>query len=280
MISGSATGAALESNITQPAASHTLKEFEEIVGFRLFVRERSGLRPTAEAELLFEEVQRAYVAFDRVTQAAKAIKMKERGRLRIVALPVYADGLVSQLLAGFVDQHQGISVQLSSASKSEIESLVAAGQVDIGITTQPIQSRLVHTQVSLERAAVCIFQKDCPLASSKVVTLTDLLDYTVVHLVKGSPLRSFLEVRFAELGIDPVIDIEVGTQRAIVNMVAGGNGIGIVDPGIASQTDGNLLTSRPLSPPLISTLAIVIAKSGAPSTIAQSFMHWFKQQAG
>jgi DNA-binding transcriptional LysR family regulator len=77
-----------------------------------------------------------------------------------------------------------------------------------------------------------------------------------------------------------VIDIEVGTQRAIVNMVAGGKGIGIVDPGIASQTDGNLLTSRPLSPPLISTLAIVIPKSGAPSTIAQSFMHWFERQAG
>ena len=59
MISGSATGAALESNITQPAVSHALKEFEDIVGFRLFVRERSGLRPTQEAELLYEEVQRA-----------------------------------------------------------------------------------------------------------------------------------------------------------------------------------------------------------------------------
>jgi DNA-binding transcriptional LysR family regulator len=279
MIHGSATGAAVESNITQPAASRAIKEFEDIVGFRLFVRERSGLRPTQEAELLYEEVQRAYAAFDLVEQTARAIKKKAKGRLRVAALPVYADGLVSQVLAGFVEQYPGISVRLISARKTEIESLVATGQVDVGVTTLPVQADLLRTASQIERAAVCVFPKDCPLKSKKVVTLADLQQYRIVHLVKGSPLRSFLEVRFAEQGLDPVIDIEVGTQQAIVNMVTGGSGVGIVDPDIISDMNDDLLISRPLSPPLIWTLAMVVAVKSTTPAITQSFIEWMKRQA-
>ena len=63
MIQGSATSAAVDVNMTQSAVSRTLKEFEAIVGFRLFDRERTGLRPTREAQQLFKDVQRAYAAF-------------------------------------------------------------------------------------------------------------------------------------------------------------------------------------------------------------------------
>lgn len=279
MIHGSATGAAVAANITQPAASRALKEFENFVGFRLFVRERTGLRPTHEAELLYEEVQRAYAAFDQVEQTARAIKLKEKGQLRLAALPVYADGLVSQALAGFVEQYPGISVRLISASKTEIETLVATDQVDVGVTTLPNQTSLLHVATSIERAAVCIFSKNCPLVSKKVVTLMNLQEYRIVHLVKGSPLRSFLELGFAKQGLDPVIDIEVSTQQAIVNMVAGGSGVGIVDPDIISESDSNLLVSRPLSPPLIWTLAMIIPTKGAPSAIALSFIDWMGRQA-
>ena len=77
MIHGSATRAALEVNITQSSVSRILKEFEESVGFRLFDRERTGLRPTREAQKLFKDVQRAYATFTDVKQTAQSILNKE-----------------------------------------------------------------------------------------------------------------------------------------------------------------------------------------------------------
>ena len=83
MIHGSATSAAVDVNMTQSAVSRTLKEFEAIVGFRLFDRERTGLRPTREAQQLFKDVHRAYASFADVNQTAKSILNKEAGQLRI-----------------------------------------------------------------------------------------------------------------------------------------------------------------------------------------------------
>jgi len=77
----------------------------------------------------------------------------------------------------------------------------------------------------------------------------------------------------------PVIDIEVSTQQAIVNMVAGGSGVGIVDPDIISDMNHELLVSRPLSPPLIWTLAMVVPVKSTTPTITQSFIDWMERQA-
>jgi DNA-binding transcriptional LysR family regulator len=61
-------------------------------------------------------------------------------------------------------------------------------------------------------------------------------------------------------------------------MVSGGSGVGIVDPDIISESDGELLVSRPLSPPLIWTLAMITSTKGATSSIAQSFIDWMGRQ--
>ena len=106
MIHGSATSAALDVNITQSAVSRTLKEFEAIVGFRLFDRERTGLRPTREAQQLFKDVKRAYAAFADVGQTAQSILNKEGGQLRIAALAVYVDGFVSRSLSSFMARYR------------------------------------------------------------------------------------------------------------------------------------------------------------------------------
>ena len=75
-----------------------------------------------------------------------------------------------------------------------------------------------------------------------------------------------------------MIDIEVGTQRAMVNMIASGAGVGIVDPDIISDMDSELITSRPLSPPLVWALAVVSPKKGTMSTITRSFVDWIERR--
>ena len=227
------------------------------MGFQLFVRERSGLRPTAEAELLNEAVVKALASFELVRETALDIKNRTAGKLRVAALPVYADGIVPYYLAGFVDQYPNIKIQLFSSSKAEIENLVMSGQADIGISTLPLKSKEVVVEASLERSVVCVFPNTCPLQSESIVDTEMLQQHRVIHLVKGSPLRSLVETRFADSGVNLSVNMEVDTQRAIVSLVAAGAGIGIVDCDAISEPDRNLVTSRPLSPTISSNLAIV-----------------------
>lgn len=274
MIHGSATSAAADVNMTQSAVSRTLKEFEATVGFRLFDRQRTGLRPTREAQQLFNDVQRAYAAFADVNQTAQSIRNKEAGQLRIAALGVYVDGFVSRSLSSFMARYPGINIQLTGATKSEIEKLVATEQVDLGITTLPASSPLILVRSSSKRNAVCIFPKDHTLRKKKRITLSDLLDHELIHQLKGAPLRSVMDMKFNEQGIEPTVRVEIESQRAIVNIVCTGGGIGVVDPDILSAQDRSQIYCRPLTPSLEWSLALVTAKKATPSQIATAFLEW------
>ena len=274
MIHGSATSAALEVNITQSSVSRILKEFEESVGFRLFDRERTGLRPTREALQLFKDVQRAYATFTDVKQTAQSILNNEEGELRIAALAVYVDGFVSRNLSNFMAKYPGINIQMIAAAKPEIEKLVATEQVDVGITTLPVTSDLITIRNSIKRSAVCIFPKEHTLSKNKKITLSDLMVYQLIHQFTGAPLRTLIDMKFLEQGLEPTVRVEIESQHAIVNIVCTGGGIGVVDPDILSDQDRNQICCRPLTPSLEWSLALVSAKRVTPLQIADAFLDW------
>ncbi len=274
MIHGSATSAALEVNITQSPVSRILKEFEESVGFRLFDRERTGLRPTREAMQLFKDVQRAYATFTDVKQTAQSILNNEEGELRIAALAVYVDGFVSRSLSSFMANYPGINIQMIAAAKPEIEKLVATEQVDVGITTLPVTSDLIAIRNSIKRSAVCIFPKEHTLSKNKKITLSDLMVHQLIQQFTGAPLRTLIDMKFLEQGLEPTVRVEIESQRAIVNIVCTGGGIGVVDPDILSDQDRNQICCRPLTPSLEWSLALVSAKRVTPLQIADAFLDW------
>jgi DNA-binding transcriptional LysR family regulator len=276
MIHGSATRAALEVNITQSSVSRILKEFEQNVGFRLFDRERTGLRPTREAQKLFKDVQRAYVTFTDVKQTAQAILNKEEGQLRIAALAVYVDGFVSRSLSSFMAKYPGIQIQIVAASKPEIEKLVATEQVDLGITTLPTTSDLITIRNSIKRNAVCIFPKKHSLSNKKKIALAELMDHPLIYQFIGAPLRNLLDMKMLEHGLEPTVRVEIESQRAIVNIVCTDGGIGVVDPDILSDQDRSHLCCRPLAPSLEWSLALISAKRVTPLRLADAFLDWIK----
>jgi DNA-binding transcriptional LysR family regulator len=274
MIQGSATRAALEVNITQSSVSRILKEFEESVGFRLFDRERTGLRPTREAQKLFKDVQRAYATFTDVKQTAQSILNNEEGQLRIAALAAYLDGFVSRNLSDFMAGYPGIRIQIIAAAKPEIEKLVATEQVDLGITTLPVTSDLITIRKSITRSAVCIFPKEHTLRKNKEITLSDLMAHQLIHQFVGAPLRSLIDMKFLEQGLEPTVRVEIESQRAIVNIVCTGGGIGVIDPDVLSDQDRDQICYRPLTPSLEWSLALVSAKRVTPMQIADAFLDW------
>ena len=56
---GSISRAAIQLNLSQPAVSIALANFEELIGFKLFQRDRGFFAPTREALLLQDEITRA-----------------------------------------------------------------------------------------------------------------------------------------------------------------------------------------------------------------------------
>lgn len=269
---GSASAAAEALYVTQPAVSRLIADLERRVGFALFERRQRGLHPTEDGVLLFEEVERSFRGMDLIAEAAEAIRSHRVGRVRVIAVPAYADGFLSRMIGDFIVAHPGIKIELEIAPKKATIARVLSEQFDIGITTLPIDEPGLQIHRLVSRDAVCVFHKGHRFQGAASVDAGDLADEPFVALSAGSPFRAAVDHLLQGVGVQPRIVAEVRTQRAICNMVAARAGVSILDSGVARDFAPRHLTSAPLRPALDWTVVAVTPQRTIPSQATQALL--------
>ena len=122
---GSIHRAAEAVGLSQPTTSRRLKRLEEVLGVRLFDRDRAGSRLTHEGKRVYNEISSARFAMVRAARATQHPNRNIEGDCKIVI----GDGLATYWLPYFVDRffelHPNIELKLfvsldTGAGKNEI----------------------------------------------------------------------------------------------------------------------------------------------------------------
>lgn len=104
------TSAGREVDLTQTAISHQIKNLEERLGTKLFVRHRNALQLTVAGREYLESVREAIDILHNATGRAKREKTTEL--LTISCLPAYATHCLIPALPEFQRRHPGITLQV------------------------------------------------------------------------------------------------------------------------------------------------------------------------
>lgn len=248
MQSGSITGAADQMNVTQPAVSRLIKDFESRIGFALFARDKGRVRPTAEAFALFDEVQRSFAGLDKIAAAAAEISSFRAGFLRIAAMPAIALQFLPRVVAAFSAQYPEINVSIQIRSSTKVVDWVGAQQVDLGFAA--LQSTIPGTDRTAlcEGPVVAAVPSGHPLAVRQALRPEDLAGERIISLGPELFMRQRIDEAFALRGVPMHSRIEVQLSSAVCEFVAAGAGIGFVDPITAFEMSGRNLVIRPFEP--------------------------------
>lgn len=112
------TSAAQELELTQTAISHQIKNLEERLGTKLFIRRRNELQLTPYAREYLESVREAIAMLSMATKRATGERTKEV--LSISCPPTYAIKCLLPTLPSFQRAHPEIIVQLFASSSFEL----------------------------------------------------------------------------------------------------------------------------------------------------------------
>jgi DNA-binding transcriptional LysR family regulator len=110
---GTATRAAEMLDISQPAVSKLLANFQKKAGFVVYKKHNQRLIPTQEAQLLFAEVERVFLSLRDIARAAQDISSLRMGRLNISSLPSLGMHFLPTVLTKFAADHPLIAVTLN-----------------------------------------------------------------------------------------------------------------------------------------------------------------------
>jgi DNA-binding transcriptional LysR family regulator len=267
----SVTGAAAALGVTQPAVSAQIARLEQAVGFALFERISSRLKPTPEGLLFYAEASRALTGIDRLAQAAEQIRTAQMGRLVIASHPSASISLLPGLVSAFLSERPGVRVRLVSRNSDVISQLLPAQSYDIGIAELPID----ETPVRLARyrmRCVAILPKQHTLARRKVLTPAILSRHPVVALSGTLQTSMRMVEAFADAGAEWAPVAEGEYFASICGLVASGTGWSLVDPLSARTFEHLGLAIRAFEPAIHYEIGVFHAREREPSLLAQTFL--------
>jgi len=265
VVLGSASAAAEHLHITQPAVSHLMRALEEEVGFALFDRRGRKLDLTPEGLLFYEEVDRSIQTLTGLKSAAEAIRLRQMGRLRVAAVPVYADGVVAQAIGAYLAENPEVFIEMETLNMVPAIEAVESGRFDLGIVPLPREHPLLRKHESLSGTAVCALPQGHALARSKTVKLEALSDAPFVAIGRGSPFKYEIDAAFQKAKATPQVVAEARTQRAILRMVESGAGLSLVEQRVAEEYEGRGLTFRPTRPAIHWKICFLTGQDRTPS---------------
>lgn len=213
---------------SQPSVSQVVASLEEEVGQRLFRREGRKVVLTQAGQVLLEHADRILDEVARALSHLSRAATLQEGRLALGTTDTLACHLLPPVLAEFRRRFAGIDLRIETRPSPVIAERVAARELDLGIVTLPIRTRL-ETERLAPHADVVITPREHPLAGRKRLRIRDLAEQPLILLDRTTATRAFIE---GELAQPPRVAMETSSVEVLIRLVELGFGISVV-PEIA-----------------------------------------------
>lgn len=273
---GSVTLAGERLGISQPAVSKLLRSFSEACGFQLFTRSGGRLVPTLEARMLAVEVERMFAGTTRIARLAEAVRNREWGEVTIAAPPALATRYLSLALSPFLADQPDIHFTLQSRNSPRIGELVAAGQVDIGLSVLPFEQPNIRSERIMRFCMVCVLPAAHRLADKQVIEIEDLRNEPFISLPRDDCSLMTVDRAFQMRGVQKKNRIEVPLSETACSFVADGVGISIVPPFVGLDYGTDRLVRRQLLPETFMDVWLLTPATRQPSLAAQSLIEFLR----
>lgn len=225
------TAAARTLFLSQPSVSRYIQQLERELHCSLFVRSKSGVRLTPEAEKLYRHLETAFDHIDKAEEELRNDRMLKSGVVRIGASEMTLHHFLLPYLRRFRQEYPQIRMRISNMSTPQAAAALKENLIDFAIVISPIEE-----DPDLEWLPLASFQ-DIAVAGQAFEELkgveTDvaaLAAYPLICLEKHTTSRRYWEQIFLENGIPLDPNIELATTDLIVPLVRSNLGIGFV-PG-------------------------------------------------
>ncbi|NBI91564.1 LysR family transcriptional regulator [Lachnospiraceae bacterium] len=243
----SLTVAAKHLSISQPAVSQSVKQLENALGAKLFIRTSKGVRMTAEGELLARYVSKGYEQIELGEKKLGQMLELELGELRIGASDMTLRFYLLPYLEQFHEKYPGIKVIVSNAPTPEILNFLQDGKIDFGVVSTPFDEIPGLKAVSVKEIEDIFIGglKFIPY-KNKMLDLQELEKLPIISLEKSTSTRRFMDDFLVKNGVVMNPEFELATSDMIVQFTLRNMGVGSIMKEFAAEylENGRLFALR------------------------------------
>lgn len=261
-------------HIEQSPLSRAIKELEEDLGEKLFVRTSRSTRLTRAGKLFLEHVPRVFAALQQARDGVKAAANGYHGQLRIALSDGITPSRLPALLAMCRQEEPEIDIRLSQVPLSQQIKGLQDDLYDVGFAQSDETGEDIVAEAVWNDPLMVAVPARHHLLRHKRIPLDDLLQFP---LVLCDPLICEGHARQVERALrrsdrEPLISERVGSFELMMVVVSAGFALGLAGlPHIAASREFGVV-ARPLAgrSPMLTTY--LLRPKGEPSETLARFI--------
>lgn len=219
--------AAEQLHLTHAAISLQIKQLEDVSGIEFFERIGKRVFLTEAGEVMLVHARQILQSLREAEESLAALKGLKGGRLA-VAVTSTAEYFAPGLLAAFRKVQPDVRIRLLIDNRDTVGRLLAQNEVDLAIMGRPPIELDAEAVAFSPHPLVVVSAADHLLVKKKLVTVSDLINETMIVREIGSGTRSALETFLTDHGVTLQVGMEMGSNEAIKQAVVAGLGIALI----------------------------------------------------
>jgi len=226
---GTFTAGAQRVHVTQAAISMQIRQLENELGAKLFIRAPRRVMLTEAGEQLLQRARQILRDHDAAVDEIAELAGAERGRLRVgSASAMVTTDVLPKLLKEVRKQHAGAEVTVASGTSEALVQQILAGELDVAFVSLPVEARGINTERLSQDQLVAVASPRHRLAKQRTISAYTLAGEKLILGERGGNTRRLIDQFFAQAGVTLHVSMELSRQAAIRRMVEEDMGGGIV----------------------------------------------------
>ena len=221
---------------SQPAITRSIKNLENELGCRLFIRSSHGVSLTSEGEALYRHVAPACDLLFKGEEDLNTILGLKDGIIYIGVTETALHCYLLKKLAVFHQLYPGVRIKLSNQTTPMTFHDFKAGKIDLALVTTPCNCtkplKLTPVKTFCD---VLVGNREYADMAKKTWHLADLAKYPLVSLSRNTMSYQFFQKFYAANNQPMHIDIELASANLILPVISQGLGIGYIPEEMAAH---------------------------------------------
>lgn len=219
----SAAARAMPYGIQQPAISAQILQLEDALGVTLY--QRRPFQLTREGQMLYDFIM---PFFGGLTEMGDRLRGGSENRLRIASAEVVQRDYLPELLARMRKRVKGFHFTLTHGRQHEIEALLAAQEIDIGLGTLMEKTAAnIEARELIRLPMVLLVPKQSVITKATQIFEKDRIDLPLISLDAKDVISRSFQATLRQRGVEWLPSLEVGSLDLVLRYVAEGFGAGL-----------------------------------------------------
>jgi DNA-binding transcriptional LysR family regulator len=216
-------------HISQPALTKHIKNLEEYLNCKLFIRSQKGVLLTEEGRVIFEDIENALKLFEVAEKKIRADNNLLSGKIRIGISTTLTKSFLMPYIRKFHMKYPNIIFEISTDPTSTLKNFLKKGKIDFIIAKFPPKMKDEFCYKKLGNMQdIFIASKEYKDLTNQKLTLKELTNFPILLQKQPSSSRECFELYCQENHVKLKTVMEIASSNLLIDFAKIGYGIGLV----------------------------------------------------